>query len=80
MIAIYRFVMIDDIILGVTIKVASPGVNVTTAMEDTEPFSDTVADVPAVKTSRQDRVGVTWEKPPKEENIDGVCKFLTCTI
>ena len=80
MIAIYRFDMIDDVILGVTIKMASPGVNVSTAMEDTKPFSDTVADVPAVKTSRQDRICVSWEKPPMDENNDGVCKFLRCTI
>ena len=74
----YCLYRLDVIIPGVTIKTESPNVdNMTTSMEDTEPFDDTATDVPAVKTSRQDSVGVTWDKPPKDENIDGVCKFLS---
>ena len=73
----YCLYRLDVIIPGVTIKTQSPNVdNITTSMEDTEPFDDTTTDIPAVKTSRQDGVGVTWDKPPKDENIDGMCKFL----
>ena len=69
------------VIPGVTIKTVSPSVdNITTVMEDTEPFGDAAGDEPAVKTSRQNGVGVTWDKPPKDENIDGMCKFWNCHI
>ncbi|KAI0215190.1 hypothetical protein LSAT2_032763 [Lamellibrachia satsuma] len=58
---------------GVTIKTELPNVdNMTTSMDDMEPFDDTRTDVPAVKMSRQDGVGVIWDKPPKDENIDSV--------
>ena len=64
----YCLYKLDVIILGVTIKTESPNVNnITTSMDDMEPFDDTTTDVPAVKMSRQD--GVTWDKPPKDENI-----------
>ena len=73
----YCLYRLDVIIVGVTITTESPNVdNMTSSMEDTEPFDDTATDVPVVKTSQQDGVGVTWDKPPKDENIDSVCKFL----
>ena len=40
----------------------------------------TTIDVPAVKTSRQDGVGVTWDKPHKDENIDSVSSWLMLII
>ena len=49
--------------------------SMTTSETDTEPF-DNVESVPAVKTSRQDSVGVGWEKPSEEEHIDGICESL----
>ena len=73
----YCLYRLDVIVPGVTIKIESPNVdNMTTSMDDMEPFDDTRTDVPAVKMSRQDGVGVIWDKPPKDENIDSVCKFL----
>ncbi|KAI0212797.1 hypothetical protein LSAT2_002238 [Lamellibrachia satsuma] len=58
---------------GVTILTVQPSAdNITTVTEDTEPFDKTSSSVPAVKTSRQDSVGVAWTKPPDEEHIDGV--------
>ena len=57
----YCLYRLDVIIPGVTIKTDSPNVdNMTTSMDDMEPFD-----------------GVIWDKPPKDENIDSVCKFLT---
>ncbi|KAI0240690.1 hypothetical protein LSAT2_008511 [Lamellibrachia satsuma] len=70
---------------GVTIVTTSPNAdNVATEMDGTETFGDTSADVPAVKSSQQDTVGIKWEKPSEEEHIDSVCKTLriklrTCT-
>ena len=73
----YCLYRLDVIVPGVTIKTESPNVdNMTTSMDDMEPFDDTRTDVPAVKMSRQDGVGVIGDKPPKDENIDNVCKFL----
>ena len=61
-ICLYR---LDVIIPGATIKPQSQKSvhNMTTSVDDTEPFDYTTIDVPAVKTSRQDGVGVTWDKP-----------------
>ena len=76
----YCLYRLDVIIPGVTIKTPSPNVhNMTTSVDDTEPFDDTIY-VPAVKTSRQDGVGVTWDKPPKDENIDSVSSWLMLII
>ncbi|KAI0239244.1 hypothetical protein LSAT2_010027 [Lamellibrachia satsuma] len=63
--------LLDVIIPGATIKPQSQKSvhNMTTSVDDTEPFDYTTIDVPAVKTSRQDGVGVTWDKPHKDENI-----------
>ena len=72
----YCLYRLDVIIPGVTIKTQSPNVdNMTTSVDDMEPFDDTT-DIKAVKTSRQDGVGVTWDKPPKDENINSVSSWL----
>ena len=47
-----------------------------TSTVGTEAFDNDVT-VPAVKTSRQDAVGVAWDKAPAEEHIDGVCESLS---
>ena len=66
---------------GVTILTVQPSAdNITTVTEDTEPFDKTSSSVSAVKTSRQDSVGVAWTKPPDEEHIDGVCESLMHSI
>ena len=68
----YCLYRLDIIIPGATIKPQSQKSvhNMTTSVDNTEPFDYTTIDVPAVKTSRQDGVGVTWDKPHKDENSD----------
>ncbi|KAI0217501.1 hypothetical protein LSAT2_030719 [Lamellibrachia satsuma] len=57
---------------GVTILTVSPKTdNMSTSTVGTEAFDNDLT-VPAVKTSRQDAVGVAWDKAPAEEHIDGV--------
>ena len=59
---------------GVTILTTAPKAdNIATTTEGTEPFGTSSNDT-AVKTSRQDSVGVAWDKPPAQEHIDGVCE------
>ena len=48
--------------------------DIATTSEGTEPFGGTGSNETAVKTSRQDSVGVAWDTPPGEEHIDGVCE------
>ena len=48
--------------------------NIATEMEGTETFGNASGDVPAVKSSHQDTVGIKWDKPSEEEHIDSVCK------
>ena len=74
----YCLYRLDVIIPGDTIKPQSQKSvhNMTTLVDDTEPFDYTTIDVQAVKTSRQDGVGVTWDKPHKDENIDSVRSWL----
>ena len=78
----YCLYKLDVIIPGATIKPQSQKSvhNMTTSVDDTEPFDYTTVDVPAVKTSRQDGVGVTWDKPHKDENIDSVSSWLMLII
>ena len=78
----YCLYRLDVIIPGATIKPQSQKSvhNMTTSVDDTEPFDYTTVDVPAVKTSRQDGVGVTWDKPHKDENIDSVSSWLMLII
>ena len=78
----YCLYRLDVIIPGATIKPQSQKSvhNMTTSVDDTEPFDYTTIDVPAVKTSRQDGVGVTWDKPHKDENIDSVSSWLMLII
>ena len=60
------------VVVGVTILTVTPNTaNMSTSPVDTEPFTGNEA---AVRTRRQDEVGVAWEKPPPEEHIDGVCE------
>ncbi len=54
--------------------------DVPTTEKDTEPFGDETDTVPARKTSRQDSVGVGWEKPPPNEHIDGICEYFLVSI
>ena len=78
----YCLYRLDIIIPGATIKPQSQKSvhNMTTSVDDTEPFDYTTIDVPAVKTSRQDGVDVTWDKPHKDENIDRVSSWLMLII
>ena len=78
----YCLYRLDVIIPGATIKPQSQKSvhNMTTSVDDTEPFDYTTIDVPAVKTSRQDGVGVTWDKPHKDENINSVSSWLMLII
>ena len=75
----YCLYRLDVIIPGATIKPQSQKSvhNMTTSVDDTEPFDYTTIDVPAVKTSRLDGVGVTWHK---DENIDSVSSWLMLII
>ena len=65
--------MVLAMTVGVTIITMSPNADkVATETEGTGSF-DSSLDVPAVKSSHQDTVGIKWDKPPKEENVDRVC-------
>ena len=78
----YCLYILDVIIPGATIKPQSQKSvhNMTTSVDDTEPFDYTTIDVPAVKTSREDGVGVTWDKRHKDENFDSVSSWLMLII
>ena len=67
--------IVHDLVVGVTIVTTAPNAdNIATEMEGTETFGDESGEVPAVKSSHQDTVGIKWEKPSEEEHIDTVCK------
>ena len=58
-----------------TVILSQPDVSdVDTAVDDSEPFPNNTRGA-ALKSDRQDNVGVGWGEPGKDQNIEGICKW-----